>query len=842
MIDPEYEPLALPGADAGATGGPGDGPALALGAQTFRGLPFELRARYLPAAAGPDQPLVIPVRRAATWLVFAQRLLETRVYDGAPIGSPVAEYVVRFAGGSEERVPIRERFEIGYPDPRWTQVPFRGWWDRDYALPPRVDGRWEDAGLRQTESHFRGEVCWTLFPWRNTRPDLQIEAVEVLATGPRFVLGGITASRLAEHPLRVGGPRDIVVTLPDEAATPVPGLRDMTRVVDAAAAAGLRIEVDRGRAGYPFALPVAPDDAEARPPGWGEPTNDRPSPAYVRAAAIPSATVRVVLGEQELGRVRWSDLEAAAATGSSALEPAPGLRIEAVDEGRNWVRTTIVDDATGEPVPCRVHFRSARGIPYPAHGHHAHVNSNQGSWHQDVGGDVRLGQITYAYVDGTCEGWLPRGEVIVDVARGFESEPLRERVTIEPGQQELTLRVRRWTDLNAAGWWSGDTHVHFLSPHGGLTEARGEDLNVVNLLQAQWGSLFTNTEDFTGGPLTSRDGRTLVWVSQENRQHILGHMSLLGLRRPVMPWSSDGLGEAEMAGTLETTMSAWADRAHEQGGTVVIPHFPSPNGETATLVATRRVDAIEMIRHGPYEHTTWYRYLNAGYRLPLAGGTDKMSADTAVGLYRTYVRIPADEPFSHDAWTRGLRAGRTFHTGGPILRFTIDGREIGDTIELPRGGGTVEVEASVESIFPIHTLELVHDGVVIARAEAEGAGTRRLALAGPFEVAQSGWLAVRAGGPGYWASLPHRDSWRRPIFAHTSPIYVAVGGPWERWDPEVGESMLRLIDGALGYVTDLSPQSEPSRVTHHHGEGDHLAVLARPYLEARDAVRRRFRS
>ena len=37
---------------------------------------------------------------------------------------------------------------------------------------------------------------------------------------------------------------------------------------------------------------------------------------------------------------------------------------------------------------------------------------------------------------------------------------------------------------------------------------------------------------------------------------------------------------------------------------MVTAHFPSPNGETATLIATGRTDAIEMIRHGPYEHGT----------------------------------------------------------------------------------------------------------------------------------------------------------------------------------------------------------------------------------------------
>jgi hypothetical protein len=320
-------------------------------------------------------------------------------------------------------------------------------------------------------------------------------------------------------------------------------------------------------------------------------------------------------------------------------------------------------------------------------------------------------------------------------------------------------------------------------------------------------------------------------------------MSLLGLRRPVMPWSSDGLGEAEMAGTLETTMSDWADRAHAQGGTVVTPHFPSPNGETATLIATRRTDAIEMIRHGPYEHVTWYRYLNAGYRLPLVGGTDKMSADTPVGIYRTYVRIPADEPFDHDSWCRNLRLGRTFHSGGPLLRFTVDGHEIGDTVALPAGGGTVEVEASVDSIFPVHTLELVRNGEVIESAAAPGGaggpGARSLTWRGRVAIDGHSWLAVRAGGPDYWKPTYHHDSWRRAIFAHTSPVYVSVGGPWERFDADVSASMLTLIDGALGYMLDLSPQADPARITHHHGEADHAAFLSRPYLEAREAVRRR---
>src|SRR5690349_701540 len=57
----------------------------------------------------------------------------------------------------------------------------------------------------------------------------------------------------------------------------------------------------------------------------------------------------------------------------------------------------------------------------------------------------------------------------------------------------------------------------------------------------------------------------------------------------------------------------------------------------AALVATGRVDAVEMIVHEPFNHREYYRYLNSGDRLPLVGGTD----------------------------------------GGPLLEFSVDGAEIG---------------------------------------------------------------------------------------------------------------------------------------------------------------------
>lgn len=684
---------------------------------------------------------------------------------------------------------------------------------------PRYEGRWDQAGYRQTEVMRDGPTWYYLWAWENPKPGLAIRSVEIVPMGHPFIIAGVTLGHLEEHPFVRQERRPVRVAL--------------KRAEDAAKPFDLDVQVDRGVATYIHTLPKAAHQRFLGDPfkGWGEAQNTESSPAYVEIAAIPSATVEVKRGGRTLGKVNWGKLE------EKGTAATPRVSMELLDRGKNWVHVTVLDEDTGKPVPCRVHFRTPEGVPYQPHGYHNQVNSNLTAWNVDIGGDVRLGQITYAYIDGKCQGWLPRGDVVVDIARGFEYEPLRARVNIKPGQRELTLRIKRWTDLNARGWYSGDPHVHFMSAQGCHVEAKGEDLNVVNLLQTQLGSLFTDKEEFTGGPSVSKDGKTVVYVGQENRQHFLGHIILSGLKEPIMPWCADGPGEAELGGAMETTMSHWADACRAQGGTVIIPHFPIPNGEPATLITTGRVDGLEMVRHEKSNHLEYYRYLNCGYRVPLVGGTDKMGTEVPMGLYRTYVRIPDGEEFTYDNWCKNLAKGRTFLSGGPIIQFSVDGHEMGDTVMLS-GPGTVEVEASVESIFPVHTLEVVQQGRVVASAESRK-GDRKLKLKARLQVKAHTWLAARCGGPGYYNSVPHHDVWSRGVFAHTSPVYVACGGEWDVFDRDAAQYLLTLVDGALTYVRGSSGQFREDAVTHHHTERNHQAYLERPFLQAQEALRRK---
>jgi hypothetical protein len=799
-------------------------PAPLLGEQTFHGLPFRIGDSPDRCFLGFGTPELrnarsIPIGNMARHVIFAHVLLESRLFEGEPVGRVIAHYVFRYEDGEEVRVPIRERFEIASAPTPWGSQPFLAYPDMKDRLMPRAEGRWDSMGLRQTEALAGHPRSYYLWAWQNPHPEKPIQAIRIEPGDRKFLIAAITLGQAEEYPFVRTGRVPVKITL--------------RREEDARQPFALQVDVDRGVATYVYALPQDPPEEFLRAPlkGWGEEQNTGNSPAYVEIAAILSATVTVTNGEEPLGSANWGDLQR---TGSAET---PRVRLEVVDRGKNWVHVTVVDDATGKPVPCRVHFRSPEGVPYQPHGHHDHVNSNLNTWHVDVGGDLRLGQITYAYIDGTCQGWLPRGEVLVDIARGYEYEPLRTRVHLDRGQRELTLRLKRWTDMNARRWFSGDSHVHFLGTQGAHLEAQGEDLNVVNLLQSQWGHLFTNTEDFTGEPTVSNRGRTIVYCSQENRQHVLGHLILWGLKRAVMPWCTAGPDEAELGGTLEETLAHWADRCHEQGGTVIIPHFPLPNGEPAVLIATGRADALEMIAFGDFQHREYYRYLNGGYRLPLVGGTDKMSSEVAVGQYRTYAYIPPEEEFTYENWCKAVRAGRTFLSGGALIHFSVEGAQIGDTLQLPPGGGTVEVEAVAESIFPIHTLQIVQQGQVVAAVD-EPKGAHRLHLKTELRVTGNTWMAARCAGPNY-TPMPHFDVWRRGVFAHTSPIYIACGDRWSLFDRETAQYMLTLIEGGLAYIRGKAAHYPSHHVTHHHGEEDHFAYLERPFREAIEAIHQR---
>ena len=197
----------------------------------------------------------------------------------------------------------------------------------------------------------------------------------------------------------------------------------------------------------------------------------------------------------------------------------------------------------------------------------------------------------------TCLG----GWSTVEVAKGFDHRPVRLSLAVEPGVRDLEVPLERAIDLRPAGWRTSDSHVHFLAPSTALLQAAAEDVAFVHLLATQLGDHFINVPDLTWGSQWDPSHRHAVFVGTENRQNVLGHLALLGARRPVLPLASGGAPEGRIGQEVRELLLDWAEQCHVAGGLVVGAHFPLPYAEIAADIVAGAIDAVEMqmLRAGP---------------------------------------------------------------------------------------------------------------------------------------------------------------------------------------------------------------------------------------------------
>ena len=153
----DYEPLDI---SRSCNSGPeilGSGAAdVETGLKSFRGLPFMigglasgLGGNSFIAPSPNGGSVFVPVGKPAKRVLFAHALLETKLAEGGRLGEPVAEYVFSLSSGRQERVNIRERFEIAaspaFP-PGTPGPPYRAVTDSKAVLMPRYEGEFGEAG------------------------------------------------------------------------------------------------------------------------------------------------------------------------------------------------------------------------------------------------------------------------------------------------------------------------------------------------------------------------------------------------------------------------------------------------------------------------------------------------------------------------------------------------------------------------------------------------------------------------------------------------------------------------------------------------------------------------
>ena len=93
------------------------------------------------------------------------------------------------------------------------------------------------------------------------------------------------------------------------------------------------------------------------------------------------------------------------------------------------------------------------------------------------------------YIDGRYHARLPAGRYRLVASRGVEYRFVDQRLTVKAGETlAQTVRLERWADQPAAGWYSGDVHIHYARRDASdgramQLQAQAEDLHVTNLLQ-----------------------------------------------------------------------------------------------------------------------------------------------------------------------------------------------------------------------------------------------------------------------------------------------------------------------------------------------------------------------
>lgn len=487
------------------------------------------------------------------------------------------------------------------------------------------------------------------------------------------------------------------------------------------------------------------------------------------------------------------------------------------------IKIRVVSAETSEPVACRIRVERAADIP--------HRDWSYKPFYQEVR-------------EGEAQLLVPAGDYLLSIEKGLEYTPIGERVRLEPNQTLNIERIlRRWIDLPAQGWRSGDLHVH-RQPGEMWLLLRAEDLHVAPLL--------TTTISGHHLPQLGKDipwpknvieetdpDRFFHWVGAEDERYpgvylYLNLRKILPLEVRKSPVGKAGLDEFP-------SPVHFLREARKQPGVWVDISNPYLLDVPAMVVAG--VDSIEIANNasiwcgqykdewvgrardpekypglrgnGFYSQDLYYKFLNCGFRLPPSAGSASGVMGNYLGYNRVYVHTAGE--FSYQAWWRGLAEGRAFVTNGPILLARANGALPGEVFRAPAGKGLdIRLDVAVDGADPIEAVEVVRDGEV---CQSLRHGNLRGAIPlDPLHFDRSGWFLVRviADVPGTFR------------FASTAPFYVEIGDKPQRLHrADIGffigwvEERIAQLEGKLaanpGYVTPgeheslLAPQREALR-------------------------------
>jgi hypothetical protein len=445
-------------------------------------------------------------------------------------------------------------------------------------------------------------------------------------------------------------------------------------------------------------------------------------------------------------------------------------QIPAAAQASALLRVELRDAATKQLVPGRFYLKDEQGASKAPSGAVVYQKGLEQNF--VIGGEFDLE--------------LAPGRYTLAAERGPEFLPVSSTLQLSPGEDHKeTLYIRRWIEMNRLGWYSGDLHNH-RKPDEMAQLLLAEDLNLApTLTDWVWEDRQRSSPPPESNPIKIVDATHVYSVLDKEVERLEkgpGAVDLLGIQSTI-PFQgyrlyppNDIFCETAHAqkGYVDAEKIVWRDAAalvalrHIDFAGIVHNHFNRHNVELETerwgMIPKWRPEFDTVAGMPLWSMEVYYRWLNCGFRLSVSGGSASGVKAAPLGYNRVYTKVAG--PFGYYPWFDALKAGRSFATNGPMLFFTVDGKEPGEALRFSREkSARLRVQAEAASAGPLDRLEIVCRGRIVktvSTPDSQG----KLKADFEYSAAESAWFAARcfekAGGT--------------IRFAHTSPVFVEVAG------------------------------------------------------------------
>jgi hypothetical protein len=421
----------------------------------------------------------------------------------------------------------------------------------------------------------------------------------------------------------------------------------------------------------------------------------------------------------------------------------------------------VVDRDTQQPLACRMHLTNAakRAMKAP----------KVPFWHDHF---VFSGEITLK---------LPKGEYAFVIERGPEYLVRMGHFTMDDYSDDTkTVDLKRFVDMAALGWWSGDLDVRRPAKDLELL-MEAEDLHVVELITWPGGKNLLPKTPRGKDPLVQFDANRFYQLAAGTDSRAGGTLLFFNLQKPLdlAEAGAEFPSQQESIAAAHAQSGGWVDAQKAFGWDlplwIAAGQLDSVQLADANLGRTSAVnnesggkprDKLlfpDPTGNGRWSEKIYYHLLNCGLRIPPTAGSGSGSTTNPLGYNRMYVQVEGD--LTYEKWWQGVAAGRVVVTNGPLIRPTVEGEMPGHVFRSDAGTEVeLEVGLTLSTRDHVSYLEVIKNGEVaqVARLDEWAQAGGKLT---PLRFSESGWFLLRAV-----TDVP--NTYR---FATTGPYYVEIG-------------------------------------------------------------------